>query len=96
MQEYSRKPRSKILFWISKNTIKKIIIDIIIESILEIWQNNFKELERYKTGFGKDGVGFECKPENFKTGTVTLREAQKFIADIVSNDKQVWIDLLIT
>ena len=58
-------------------------------------KNNLKELERYKMGFGKDGVGFECKPENFKTGTVTLREAQKFIADIVSNDKQVWIDLLI-
>ena len=53
--------------------------------------NNFKELERYKTGFGKDGVGFECKPENFLTGTVNLRDAPAFIADIVSNDKQVKI-----
>ena len=40
-------------------------------------------------GFGKDGVGFECKPENFLTGTVNLRDAQAFITDIVSNDKQV-------
>ena len=51
--------------------------------------NNLKELERYQMGFGKDGVGFECKPENFLTGTVTLRDAIKFIAGIVSDDKQV-------
>ena len=51
--------------------------------------NNSKELERYKTGFGKDGVGFQCKPENFLTGFVNLRDAQAFIADIVLNDKQV-------
>ena len=56
-------------------------------------RNNLKELERYKTGFEKDGVGFSCKPENFLTGTVTLRDAQEFIAEIVSNDKQVSIDI---
>ena len=56
-------------------------------------KNNLKELERYKTGFGNDGVGFECDPENFKTGTVTLEDAQAFIAEIVSDDKQVLIDI---
>ena len=52
-----------------------------------------KELERYKTGFGNDGVGFECDPENFKTGTVTLEDAQAFIAEVVSDDKQVLKDI---
>ena len=56
--------------------------------------NNFKELARYKTGFGRDEVGFSCNPENFKTGTVTLDDAKAFIAEIVSDDKQVSIDCL--
>ena len=54
-----------------------------------LYMKKNQELERYKTGFGKDGVGFECEPENFLTGTVNLRDAQAFITEIVSNDNQV-------
>ena len=79
MNKYNKKNNNWQYYWKSSQNMK----------------NNFKELERYQMGFGKDGVGFEWKPENFKTGTVTLRDAKKFIAGIVSNDKQVWIDLLI-
>ena len=59
------------------------------EGYLFLYMTKNQELERYKAGFGKDGVGFECKLENFLTGTVNLRDAQTFITDILSNDKQV-------